>query len=65
MARILIVDDEPLITAMMEDWVGAGPCRSWPGAQSGQSADFRAAAFDAAIIDVSLGREDSIRSSTP
>jgi DNA-binding response OmpR family regulator len=60
MAKILIVDDEPLITAMMEDWllelghVVVGPAHNLARAQELADSD-----FDAAIVDVSLGKENS------
>ena len=60
MAKILIVDDEPLITAMMEDWllelghVVVGPAHNLARAQELADSD-----FDAAIVDVSLGKDNS------
>jgi CheY-like chemotaxis protein len=60
MARILIVDDEPLITAMMEDWlselghVAVGPAHNLAMAMQLAESD-----VDAAIVDVSLGKDNS------
>jgi CheY-like chemotaxis protein len=60
MARILVVDDEPLITAMMEDWlselghVAVGPAHNLPKALELGNSD-----IDAAVIDVSLGKDNS------
>ena len=60
MARILIVDDEPLITAMLEDWLSelgdivVGPAHSLARALELVDSD-----IDAAIVDVSLGKDNS------
>jgi DNA-binding response OmpR family regulator len=60
MAKILIVDDEPLITAMMEDWLSelghevVGPAHNLMKALDLANAD-----IDAAIVDVSLGKDNS------
>jgi CheY-like chemotaxis protein len=60
MARILIVDDEPLITAMMEEWLlelghaVVGPAHSLPSAL-----ELAESGLDAAIVDVSLGKDNS------
>jgi DNA-binding response OmpR family regulator len=60
MARILIVDDEPLITAMLEDWLSelgdivVGPAHSLARALQLADSD-----IDAAIVDVSLGKDNS------
>ena len=60
MARILIVDDEPLITAMLEEWLSelgdivAGPAHSLARALELADSD-----IDAAIVDVSLGEDNS------
>jgi CheY-like chemotaxis protein len=59
MARILIVDDEPMIAAMLADWVAelgheaAGPASNVASAL----ALIESAAPDAAIVDISLGAE--------
>jgi CheY-like chemotaxis protein len=59
MARILIVDDEPLIAAMMEEWLSelghdvVGPAHGLAQALALAESD-----IDAAIIDVSLGKDN-------
>lgn len=59
MPRILIVDDEPMIALLMEDWLGelghdvAGPARDVASAL----ALIGSAPLDAAIVDVTLGKE--------
>jgi CheY-like chemotaxis protein len=59
MARILIVDDEPMISLLLEDWLGelghetVGPARSVATALDLIGAQ----PPDVAIVDVSLGRE--------
>ena len=58
MARILIVDDEPLISAMTEDWLSelghivVGPAHDLAAALKLAETD-----VDAAIVDVSLGKD--------
>jgi CheY-like chemotaxis protein len=60
MARILVVDDEPLITAMMEEWLSelghvvVGPAHNLKAALELAESD-----VDAAIVDVSLGKDNS------
>jgi DNA-binding response OmpR family regulator len=60
MARILVVDDEPLISAMTEDWLSelghvvVGPAYNLAAALKLAETD-----LDAAIVDVSLGHEKS------
>ena len=61
MARILVVDDEPLITMLIEEWVAdlghtpVGPAHSLKAAL-----DLVATSgIDGAIVDVSLGRESA------
>ncbi|HEY1780725.1 MAG TPA: response regulator [Roseiarcus sp.] len=61
MARILIVDDEPLIAAMMEDWllelghIVVGPAHNLAKAlELVGTSD-----IDAAVVDVSLGKDNS------
>jgi CheY-like chemotaxis protein len=60
MARILIVDDEPLISAMTEDWLSelghivVGPAHNLAVALKLAEAD-----LDAAIVDVALGKDTS------
>ncbi len=59
MARILIVDDEPMIALLLEDWLTelghevVGPARNVTSAL----ALIGSAALDAAIVDVTLGKE--------
>jgi DNA-binding response OmpR family regulator len=59
MARILIVDDEPMISLLLEDWLeelghqAVGPARNVKSAL----ALIDSAGPDAAIVDVSLGAE--------
>jgi CheY-like chemotaxis protein len=58
MARILIVDDEPLISAMTEDWLSelghivVGPAHNLATALKLAGMD-----LDAAIVDISLGKD--------
>ncbi len=60
MAKILIVDDEPLIAMMLEEWVSelghdvVGPAHSLAGAL-----ELAGTAIDAAVVDVSLGKDSS------
>lgn len=60
MAKILIVDDEPLITAMMEDWLAelghvvVGPAHNLAGAM-----ELAGSEIDVAIVDLSLGNDNS------
>ncbi len=59
MARVLIVDDEPMIALLLEDWLNelghevVGPARNVASAL----ALIGSAAPDAAIVDVTLGKE--------
>jgi CheY-like chemotaxis protein len=59
MARILVVDDEPLITAMMEDWLlelghfPVGPAHNLAAGLKLAGSD-----IDGAIVDVSLGKDN-------
>lgn len=60
MARILIVDDEPLITAMMEDWLSElGHVVVGPAHNLVQALELGKSDIDAAIVDVSLGKDNS------
>jgi DNA-binding NtrC family response regulator len=60
MAKILIVDDEPLITAMMEDWLlELGHVVVGPAHNLAKALEFAQADIDGAIVDVSLGRDNS------
>ena len=60
MARILVVDDEPLISAMTEEWLSelghvvVGPAHNLAAALKLVEMD-----MDAAIVDVSLGKDNS------
>jgi CheY-like chemotaxis protein len=60
MARILLVDDEPLISAMTTDWLSelghivVGPAHSLAAALKLAEMD-----LDAAIVDVALGKDMS------
>ena len=60
MARILLVEDEPLISAMTEDWL-ADLGHSVVGPARDLRAGLRLAEteIDAAIVDLSLGRESA------
>ena len=60
MARILIVDDEPLITAMMEEWLAEqGHVVVGPAHNLAQALELAHSDLDAAIVDVSLGKDSS------
>jgi CheY-like chemotaxis protein len=58
MARILVVDDEPLISAMTEDWLSelghvvVGPAHNLAKALKLAEED-----LDAAIVDLALGKD--------
>jgi len=60
MARILVVDDEPLISAMTEEWLSelghivVGPAHNLAAALKLAEMD-----LDAAIVDVALGKDKS------
>jgi CheY-like chemotaxis protein len=60
MAKILVVDDEPLISALTEEWLSelghvvVGPAHSLAAAMELAQTD-----IDAAIVDVSLGKDNS------
>ncbi len=60
MAKILIVDDEPLITVLIEDWLWElgheviGPAHNLARALALANSE-----IDAAIVDVTLGKENS------
>jgi DNA-binding NtrC family response regulator len=60
MARILVVDDEPLIGAMTEDWLSelghvvVGPAQDLATALKLAEMD-----LDAAIVDLALGKDKS------
>ena len=58
MAHILVVDDEPLISAMTEEWLSElGHSVVGPAADLASALNLAATPIDAAIIDVSLGRQ--------
>jgi DNA-binding response OmpR family regulator len=60
MARILIVDDEPLITAMLEEWLSErGHVVAGPAHNLAQALELAESDIDAAIVDVSLGKDNS------
>jgi DNA-binding NarL/FixJ family response regulator len=60
MAKILIVDDEPLITAMMEDWLSElGHLVVGPAHNLATAMELAASEIDVAIVDVSLGKDNS------
>jgi DNA-binding NtrC family response regulator len=60
MARILIVDDEPLITAMKEEWLAEqGHVTVGPAHNLAQALELAQSDLDAAIVDVSLGKDSS------
>jgi CheY-like chemotaxis protein len=60
MAKILIVDDEPLITAMMDDWLSElGHPVVGPAHNLATALELAASEIDAAIVDVSLGKDNS------
>jgi CheY-like chemotaxis protein len=60
MARILIVDDEPLIAAMLEDWLSElGHVPVGPAHNLAQALELAGSDIDAAVVDVSLGRDNS------
>jgi DNA-binding response OmpR family regulator len=59
MAKILIVDDEPLITAMLEDWLSElGHDVVGPAHNLARALDLANSEIDAAIVDVSLGKDN-------
>jgi CheY-like chemotaxis protein len=60
MARILIVDDEPLITAMMEEWLSElGHAVVGPAHSLARALELAESSLDAAIVDASLGKDNS------
>ncbi len=60
MAKLLIVDDEPLITAMTEDWLSElGHLVVGPAHNLATAMELAASDIDAAIVDVSLGKDNS------
>ena len=60
MARILIVDDEPLISAMTEEWLSdLGHVAVGPAHNLATAMELAAKDIDGAIVDVSLGKDNS------
>jgi CheY-like chemotaxis protein len=60
MAKILIVDDEPLITAMLEDWLlELGHVVVGPAHNLAKALELAHTDMDGAIVDVSLGKDNS------
>ena len=61
MPRILVVDDEPLISMLMEDWLAELGCEVVGPARSVQQGlDIAGSAeLDGAILDVNLGSDNS------
>jgi CheY-like chemotaxis protein len=60
MARILIVDDEPLITAMMEEWLSElGHVVVGPAHNLAMALELGKSDIDAAVVDLSLGKDNS------
>ena len=60
MAKILIVDDEPLITAMLEEWLlELGHHVVGPAHNLSKAMELAGSDMDAAIVDVSLGKDNA------
>jgi CheY-like chemotaxis protein len=60
MVKILIVDDEPLITAMLEDWLSElGHVVVGPAHNLAKALELAESGIDAAIVDVSLGKDNA------
>jgi len=58
LARILIVDDEPLIAMLVEAWVvDMGHEPVGPAHSLGEAQALMGAGIDAAVVDVTLGHE--------
>ncbi len=58
MARILLVEDEPLVSAITEEWLlELGHDVVGPAANLTLALELAATAIDGAIVDVSLGRQ--------
>ncbi len=59
MARILLVDDEPLISAITEEWlIDLGHTVVGPALDLASAMRLAESGVDAAVIDVTLGREN-------
>ena len=63
MPRILVLDDEPLIAAMLAEWLAECGCEPvGPAYTVVEALRFaETETLDGAILDVSLGEEDSLR----
>ena len=60
MAKILIVDDEPLIAAMLEDWLSElGHSVVGPAHDLVKALELAKSEIDAVIVDVSLGKDNA------
>ena len=61
MPRVLVVDDEPLIAMLLEDWLAELDCETMGPAGSAEDALalIDGEVPDVAILDVSLGTHDS------
>jgi CheY-like chemotaxis protein len=60
MARILVVDDEPLISAMTEDWLlELGHAVVGPAYNLNSALKLAESDLDAAIVDLALGKDKS------
>ncbi|HZZ61876.1 MAG TPA: response regulator [Roseiarcus sp.] len=58
MARILLVEDEPLVSAITEEWlVELGHDVAGPAGNLDSAMKLAATPIDGAIVDVSLGRQ--------
>ena len=58
MARILVIEDEPLVSAITEEWIAElGHEVVGPAANLDAALALAATPIDGAIIDVSLGRQ--------
>ncbi len=58
MARILLVEDEPLVSAITEEWIAEmGHEAVGPAANLEAALALAATPIDGAIVDVSLGRD--------
>jgi CheY-like chemotaxis protein len=60
MARILVVDDEPLIAEMIQEWIAElGHVAVGPAHNLTRALELAESGIDAAIVDVSLGKDNS------
>lgn len=61
MARILIVDDEPLIAMMLEDWVAdLGHEPVGPAHSVAEATALLEGPIDAGVVDLTLGAESGV-----